>query len=62
MSGFRTIVTVDDLFITDADHEFIYAQISEDGGIWAAVVEKAAAKLYGNYENLEGGDVAEGMM
>lgn len=33
----------------------MFAKESEDGALWVPILEKAVAKLYGNYERLIGG-------
>ena len=67
MMGIPVTVTVDDYLpfeedfwtnypeITDDDLK--YAQPSADGALWMPILEKAAAKLYGNYEMLVGGNM-----
>ena len=32
-----------------------FAQVSKDGSFWAMIVEKMFAKLYGNWEHIDGG-------
>lgn len=40
----------------------LYGQISRDGSnIWGAILEKAWAKVKGNYLNAEGGFIANGL-
>lgn len=47
------IYSLDDQF-SDGISTF-YMRISEDGGLWGPLLEKAYAKLIGNYEFLDGG-------
>ena len=41
--------------------ETIYAKVAEDGALWGPILEKAYAKLIGNYEALNGGLVGPGI-
>ena len=56
--GIPVTVTVDEyLPFWDgrrADY-LIYGQQGVDGALWMPILEKAAAKLFGNYEMLSGG-------
>ena len=54
--GIPVTVTVDDHILTKyEDDELVYARSAEDGALWVPILEKAFAKLYGNYELLNGG-------
>ena len=57
MMGIPVTVTVDDNFVfyypDGADFE--YGRPSWDGAVWLPILEKAVAKLYGNYEMMVGG-------
>lgn len=39
----------------------LFAGLGKDGSIWGAIVEKAYAKKYGNYQHTEGGWMATGV-
>ena len=55
--GIPVSVTVDDhlTFWSHSPRGLTYGSASPDGGLWMPILEKAAAKLYGNYELLQGG-------
>ena len=55
--GIPVSVTIDDYlpFWTNTPTGLYYARASPDRSIWMPLLEKAAAKLYGNYEMLSGG-------
>lgn len=53
--GYRTVYTVDDYFPVSWWDDLGAAKISEDGGIWAPIVEKGVAKMYGTYDNIASG-------
>ena len=57
--GIPVTVTVDDylLFWSHAPNTggLVYAKPSPDGALWMPILEKAAAKMYGNFEMLSGG-------
>lgn len=48
--GVPVIVTVDD-YLPTVNGKLVFAKIP-DGAIWVPILEKAFAKLYGNYEAL----------
>jgi len=52
---------VDDYLPTDNGVVPMFANIGKDGSIWGAIVEKAYAKRYGNYQHMEGGWMATGV-
>ena len=55
--GIPVTVTVDEYLLmwsADDDH-LVYGQKGVDGALWLPILEKAAAKLFGNYEMLSGG-------
>ena len=47
-------VVIDDRLPT-INGQYIYAHCEDPTEFWVAFVEKAFAKLYGSYENIEGG-------
>ena len=55
--GIPVTVTVDEYlpFYYPDDDYMIYGRKSNDGALWMPILEKAAAKLFGNYEMLSGG-------
>lgn len=53
--GYRTVYTVDDYFPVSWWGDLGMAKISEDGGVWNPIMEKAAAKMFGTYDNLASG-------
>ena len=56
MMGIPVTVTVDDyLPFESGTSDLVYASASSDKALWMPILEKAAAKLYGNYEMLSGG-------
>lgn len=58
--GIPVTVTVDDYlpFMWENNaYKLRYAAASEDKALWMPILEKAAAKLYGNYEQLIGGNL-----
>ena len=55
--GIPVTVTVDEflpMWQPDKDY-LIYSQDAVDGALWMPILEKAAAKLFGNYEMMIGG-------
>ena len=61
MLGIPVTVTVDDyLPFRNDDYwgtKLVYARISPDNALWMPILEKAAAKLFGSYEILVGGNM-----
>lgn len=56
MMGIPVTVTIDDyLPFYSGSYGLYYAKRSGDGALWMPILEKAAAKLFGNYEVLIGG-------
>ena len=54
--GMPVTVTVDDYLVFDNGYNSLeFAGLGNDGSLWGPILEKAAAKLYGNYEMLQGG-------
>ena len=56
LMGIPVTVTIDDsLPFWKGSTGLVYAQAGPDGALWMPILEKAAAKLYGNYEVMVGG-------
>ena len=56
--GVPFTMMIDDQMLMLGDNT-IFAGLGKDGSIWGALVEKAFAKYYGNYERLVGGLMAD---
>ena len=59
--GMPVTVTIDDFLPLISTRETIYASVSRDGALWGPILEKAYAKLIGNYEALNGGLIGPGI-
>lgn len=55
--GIPVTVTVDDHILTWSQNsdDPVYAGAASDGAMWMPILEKAAAKLFGNFEMISGG-------
>ena len=55
--GIPVTVTVDEYLplLYKSTQGLVYGNHSVDGALWMPILEKAAAKLFGNYEMLSGG-------
>lgn len=51
----HTVVIDDYLALMDGEDSTIFSQLSSDNGLWGPYIEKAIAKLHGNFHHLEGG-------
>ena len=58
--GIPVTVTVDDFLLFNYS-DLAFGNIGVDGSLWGPILEKAAAKLYGNYEMLQGGFMGPAM-
>jgi len=61
VGGRPRVVTIDDAVPWKNSKHLIFAQLSEDNGSWIPLLEKAYAKLAGNYEKLGRGWMSESM-
>ena len=59
LMGVPVTITIDDYlpFINKGRDFLLYARNGPDGALWMPILEKAAAKLYGNYEVMVGGNM-----
>ena len=55
-------VTIDDRLPVDFSNRLIFTASKDKNEFWPALLEKAYAKLNGNYENLKGGHASEAMV
>ncbi|RZC38472.1 calpain-A, partial [Asbolus verrucosus] len=53
-------VVIDDRLPT-VDNKLVYLRSTDPNEFWTALLEKAYAKLYGSYKNIEGGQISEAM-
>jgi hypothetical protein len=56
MYGSPMIVVVDDRLLLTSKSKVAMAPKSPNGAWWVSIMEKAAAKYYGTYENLDEGN------
>ena len=61
--GIPVTVSVDEFlpFNKESEYGLFYGKFSPDKGLWMPILEKAAAKLYGNYEMLYAGYAGAGI-
>lgn len=61
--GIPQIVVTDDSvpFYTGTNPDPVFMRAAPDAGIWPSLLEKLYAKAQGNYENIVGGNQAEGV-
>ena len=64
--GVPTTIYVDDFLPAtpgwnSGEYRPMFAGLGKDNSIWGAIVEKAYAKKYGNYQHTEGGWMATGV-
>lgn len=59
--GKPVTIVVDDFIPFDKNNNPIFANIGVDGALWAPLIEKAWAKLNGNYERTNAGWMHEAM-
>ena len=61
--GLPITVVVDDYLPMDANQagKTFYQKIPDDGAMWGLIFEKMAAKFYGSYEVIDGGESSEGV-
>ena len=52
----HTIIVDDYLPLNKEDDSTLYAKVGADGAIWGPILEKAFAKLHGNYNHITSGD------
>ncbi len=51
----KVYVIVDDNLPIDENGDFVFARSEDPKEIWPCIIEKAYAKLYGGYHNIEEG-------
>jgi len=56
--GVPHTVTIDDKLPLNSSGTSVFAGVSPDGALWGPLIEKAFAKLHGNYETIIAGDPA----
>ena len=54
-------VVIDDYLPLRDNDSTMFARPGHDGSIWTAILEKAFAKLHGNYAHIAGGKSGEGV-
>ena len=61
--GLPITVVVDDYLPMDANQagKTFYQKIPDDGAMWGLIFEKMAAKFFGNYEVIDGGESSAGV-
>lgn len=59
--GQKQRIVIDDKLPMASGDEPINSQSGDNGGWWGPILEKAAAKFFGNYERLNGGWMGEAM-
>lgn len=59
--GIPQTVVVDDQLPFGSDGKLLFGNTGTDGGLWGPILEKAFAKLSGNYEYISGGWVDESL-
>ena len=52
----NTVVIDDYLALVDGQDRTLYANLSEDNGLWGPFIEKGFAKFYGNFQHIIGGN------
>ena len=58
-----TIMVDDDVPLRNVGNQLgaWFAKIGDDGSLWGPIIEKAIAKLHGNYARIEYGDTIHGV-
>ncbi len=60
VNGEPTVVVVDDyLPFSTLKHDWAFSHSSQKGDLWVSLLEKAWAKIHGNYQRIEQGSVGE---
>lgn len=58
--GIPKVIVVDDAVPYDNIYRYpAFARLGKDNSIWAPLMEKAYAKVNGNYDNIQGGVLAD---
>ena len=62
ITGEEKLIVVDDYFpFSPSKNDWAFSK-SMDNEIWVLIIEKAWAKVHGNYQRIEGGNTAEALM